>query len=74
LALVILVLPQFNQLTGKQIHIPFSDSNFWFSIAGLLLVTGFISGSYPALYLSSFKPVLVLKGLPKFSNKCFMVS
>jgi len=68
LALVILVLPQFNQLTGKQIHIPFSDANFWLSITGLLLVTGFISGSYPALYLSSFKPVLVLKGLPKFSN------
>jgi putative ABC transport system permease protein len=33
-----------------------------------LLVTGFISGSYPALYLSSFKPVRVLKGLPKFSG------
>jgi len=68
LALVLLVLPQFNQLTGKNIHIPFTDSTFWLSIAGLLLVTGFISVSYPALYLSSFKPVLVLKGLPKFSN------
>jgi putative ABC transport system permease protein len=62
------VLPGFNQLTGKDIHIPFNESRFWFSIAGLLLITGFISGSYPALYLSSFKPVKVLKGLPKFSN------
>ncbi|MEP7319758.1 MAG: FtsX-like permease family protein, partial [Panacibacter sp.] len=68
LLLVMLVLPQFNQLTAKQIHIPFSDSTFWFSIVALLLVTGFVSGSYPALYLSSFKPVKVLKGLPKFSN------
>jgi ABC-type antimicrobial peptide transport system permease subunit len=69
LALVMLALPQFNQLTGKQISIPFSDSMFWLGIAGLLLATGFISGSYPALYLSSFKPVRVLKGLPKFSSK-----
>ena len=34
----------------------------------MLLITGFISGSYPALYLSSFRPVRVLKGLPKFSK------
>ncbi len=69
LALVTLVLSLFNQLTGKEIHIPFNESTFWFSITGLLLITGFISGSYPALYLSSFKPIRVLKGLPKFSNR-----
>jgi ABC-type antimicrobial peptide transport system permease subunit len=68
LALVMLVMPQFNQLTGKQIHIPFDSFNFWLKITGLLVITGFISGSYPALYLSSFNPVKVLKGLPKFSG------
>jgi putative ABC transport system permease protein len=68
LVLVMLVLPLFNQLTEKQIHVPFADSTFWLSITGLLLVTGFISGSYPALYLSSFKPVRVLKGSLKFSS------
>ncbi len=68
LLLVTLVLPAFNQLTQKEIHIPFNSSSFWLTIAGLLFVTGFISGSYPALYLSSFKPVKVLKGLPKFSS------
>ena len=66
--IVMLVLPQFNHLTGKFIVMPFDNPSFWFAIAGLLLVTGFISGSYPALYLSSFKPVRVLKGLPKFSR------
>ena len=66
--LVMLILPQFNQLTGKQIQIPFNDSTFWLMIAGLLLVTGFVSGSYPALYLSSFKPVRVLKGSLTFSR------
>ena len=68
LVFVMLALPMFNQLTGKQIHVPFNNLNFWLIITGLLLVTGLISGSYPALYLSSFKPVRVLKGLPKFSN------
>jgi predicted permease len=68
LALVMLVLPVFNQLTEKQIHIPLSDPTFLLIITGLLFVTGFISGSYPALYLSSFKPIRVLKGSLKFSN------
>jgi ABC-type antimicrobial peptide transport system permease subunit len=67
-ALVMLVLPLFNQLTVKQIHIPFADPTFWLIITGLLLVTGFISGSYPAIYLSSFRPVRVLKGSLKFSG------
>ncbi|HEV8284634.1 MAG TPA: ABC transporter permease [Chitinophagaceae bacterium] len=68
LVLVMLALPQFNQLTAKQILIPFRDPAFWLTITGLLLVTGFISGSYPALYLSSFNPVRVLKGSLKFSR------
>src|SRR4030095_16160106 len=50
LALVALVVPQFNQLTGKEIQIPFDNLVFWLSIAGILLTTGIISGSYPALY------------------------
>ncbi len=68
LLVVSLVLPQFNQLAGKQIMMPFSNGTFWLSITALLLITGFISGSYPALYLSSFNPVRVLKGSLKFSR------
>lgn len=68
LALVFLVLPGFNQLTQKQINLPYDNSKFWLGIAGLVLITGFISGSYPALYLSSFRPVGVLKGSLKFSR------
>ena len=62
-----LSLPAFNQLTGKQLSMPFDDPVFWLVIAGLLLITGFVSGSYPALFLSSLKPVRVLKGSLKFS-------
>ncbi|HLY72203.1 MAG TPA: FtsX-like permease family protein, partial [Puia sp.] len=68
LCLVSLILPAFNMLTGKNIHIPFHDPVFWFSIAGLLAITGIISGSYPAFYLSSFKPVRVLKTSLRFSG------
>src|SRR6266496_1555491 len=68
LLIVTLVLPQFNQLTGKHIMMPFNSTAFWLSITGLLLITGFISGSYPALYLSSFNPVRVLKGTLKFGR------
>jgi ABC-type antimicrobial peptide transport system permease subunit len=71
LALATLVLPLFNQLTGKEIHIPFNDPVFWLSITGLLLITSLISGSYPAFYLSSFRPVHVLKGSLKFSGSAF---
>jgi putative ABC transport system permease protein len=68
LAMVTLALPQFNQLTAKHIIMPFGSASFWLSIAALLIITGFISGSYPAFYLSSFNPVRVLKGTLKFNK------
>ena len=65
--ITILALPAFNQLTGKQMALPFYQPTFWFTMLGLLLLTGFVAGSYPALFLSSLKPVRVLKGSLKFS-------
>lgn len=67
LALVILVLPAFNHLTGKHISFPYGSSFFWGSLAALTLITGAVSGSYPALFLSSFQPIRVLKGSLKFT-------
>ncbi|MES1159980.1 MAG: ABC transporter permease, partial [Bacteroidota bacterium] len=68
LGLVILLLPAFNHLTGKHISFPYGSSFFWLSLALLTLVTGAVSGSYPALFLSSFQPIRVLKGTMKFSS------
>ncbi|QEC74809.1 FtsX-like permease family protein [Mucilaginibacter ginsenosidivorax] len=62
LLLARLNLPAFNQLAAKQIIIPWNSPAFWLAGIGLSLVTAIITGSYPALYLSSFKPVKVLKG------------
>ena len=67
LAMVILLLPAFNHMTGKHISFPYGSSSFWLSLAALTLMTGMISGSYPALFLSSFRPIRVLKGTMKFS-------
>ena len=69
IALTQLFLPSFNELTGKFIKLQFSDPVFLASLALIALVTGILAGSYPALFLSSFKPVSVLKGTLKFSNK-----
>jgi putative ABC transport system permease protein len=67
LLLVVLILPLFNAITQKQIALPFGHLLFWVELLGISLITGFIAGSYPALFLSSFKPVKVLKGALKLS-------
>jgi hypothetical protein len=67
LGMVICLLPAFNSMTGKQIHFPYGEGSFWLSLAALTLVTGIVSGSYPALFLSAFRPIRVLKGTMKFS-------
>ena len=61
LLLVRLLLPAFNQLTGKQAGLSFTPG-FIIALICITLVTGILAGSYPAWYLSGFKPVLVLKG------------
>jgi len=65
LVLMSLLLPVFNSITQKQIIIPFNEYSFWLKLGGLTLITGFVAGSYPALFLSSFNPVKVLKGTMK---------
>lgn len=59
--LIALCLPQFNEITGKQLHLNFSTSLI-LSITGIALFSSLISGCYPAFYLSGFNPVAVLKG------------
>ncbi len=60
--LAVITLPMFNGLTGKNIIVPWSNIYFWFSCTGFIVITGLIAGSYPAFYLSSFRPIKVLKG------------
>jgi putative ABC transport system permease protein len=61
-ALLELSLPYFNNLLDINIEINYSSYLFWLTLLSLVLITGFLAGSYPAFYLSSFIPVKVLKG------------
>lgn len=62
---VSLLLPQFNEITKKSLHLRF-NTEICLILSGITLFTGLLSGSYPALYLSGFKPAVILKG--KFNN------
>ncbi len=67
LLIVALIIPSFNSLTEKKLSVNFLDPSFLLIILGLTLTTGIISGSYPALFMSSLKPIIVLKGFLKFN-------
>jgi putative ABC transport system permease protein len=60
--LVNLLLSWFNDLSGKEMKLPWNNFYFWLLSISFIFITGLLAGSYPALYLSSFKPVKVLKG------------
>ncbi|HYJ36960.1 MAG TPA: FtsX-like permease family protein [Chitinophagaceae bacterium] len=62
LLLVELALPFFNSVAGKNMDILWTNPLFWVTVIGFSLITGLIAGFYPALFLSSFQPVKVLKG------------
>lgn len=64
-----LLLPQFNELTGKAVQIDLSDPALVVVLLGVALFTGVVSGSYPAFFLSSFDPAVVLKGTVKLGSK-----
>ncbi len=62
LVLVQLGLPVFNEMADKKVSLPVASPVFWLVAFAVMLFTGLVAGSYPALYLSSFEPVKVLKG------------
>ena len=61
-ALAFTTLTWFNDLSGKQLSLPFGNPYFWMANVLFILITGIVSASYPALYLSSFNPLKILKG------------
>jgi predicted permease len=66
LLIVALILPSFNDLTEKHLAISLTDPKFLLILFGLMIVTGVVSGSYPALFMSTLRPIVVLKGILKF--------
>lgn len=64
-AIAYVALPYFNTLTAKSIQIPFSEPLVWIALAGMILLTGLLSGAYPAFMLSSLQVAKSLKGRTK---------
>ncbi|MBK6998085.1 MAG: ABC transporter permease [Lewinellaceae bacterium] len=64
-----LVLPAFNDFAAKDIQFSLLDAPMLASLAGLALFTAFVAGSYPAFFLSAFRPIEVLKGKLALSTK-----
>lgn len=62
LILLVLFLPVFSQVTLKEISLPFDQPGFWLKLIGITIITGLLSGSYPAVFMSSFNPIKVIKG------------
>lgn len=66
--IILFSLSWFNELSNKDIALPFTNAYFWASSFGFILLTGILTGLYPALYLSSFQPIKVLKGTFKIGR------
>ncbi len=60
--LVLALTPLFNKLADKEIGLPWGNVLFWVLALSFTIITGLVSGSYPAFYLSKFEPIKVLKG------------
>jgi putative ABC transport system permease protein len=69
--LVELKMPVFNELTDKHLQLNLFSNNMMFALLGITVFTGIISGLYPALLLSAYKPVSVLKGSKQSSSSAF---
>ncbi len=65
LLMVQLALPVFNNLTEKNMSVPFEETLFWTQFLGIIIFTGLLAGSYPAFYLSATKVISVFKSFVK---------
>ena len=61
LAIVVLALPSFGGLVGSPLSLPYGDVYFWLFAAGFVVLTSLLAGSYPAFYLSAFRPVSIFR-------------
>lgn len=69
---VALLMPSFNLMVDKHLSLNIMKPIFWVMALSIILFTAFVAGSYPALYLSSFNPVKVLKGTIVLGKKTIM--
>ncbi|HEX8061421.1 MAG TPA: ABC transporter permease, partial [Cyclobacteriaceae bacterium] len=73
MAVAWLVLPTFNELSLKELSLPFGSGMFWLLLVAGALITGVLAGLYPSFFLSAFRPVNVLKGNVALGTKSGLV-
>lgn len=61
-ALLVLITPWYDQLLGYSLTLSWNTLPVWLFLAGVVIVVGFLAGSYPAFFLSAFSPINALKG------------
>jgi putative ABC transport system permease protein len=66
--LAMVFLPWFNDLVGKKLSMGFHEPLQWLILLGITLLCGIVAGSYPSIFLSSFSPVVIFKGLRPTRN------
>jgi len=71
--LVMMALPFFNEIANKSLEIPFNETSFYLIFIGGALLVGLLAGTYPAFFLSSFRPVNVLKGKLSLGSKSGLI-
>src|SRR6185312_5844095 len=74
LLLASVALPFFNQLSAKDIRLPWANPLFWLTLLGFTIFTGLLAGSYPAFYLSSFNPISGFRNKGEFPRKILVVT
>jgi putative ABC transport system permease protein len=60
--LLVLIMPWYDQLLGYSLTVSWNTPSLWLFLAGVIIVVGFLAGSYPAFFLSAFSPINALKG------------
>ncbi len=66
--LILLVIPWYNQLLGYTLNVSWNTLPVYLFLVGVIIVVGFLAGSYPAFFLSSFSPIQALKGKLKLGK------
>jgi putative ABC transport system permease protein len=73
IGIVVLSLPFFNEISGKALSLPTENVEYYFIVILISLIIGFLAGIYPAFFLSSFRPINVLKGKLSLGSKSGLV-
>lgn len=66
--LLTLLMPTYNHVLGYDLTVPWNNASIYLFLAGIILVVGFLAGSYPAIFMSAFSPIQALKGKLKLGK------